>query len=35
VDGLIDRFRWAVEESDLWRALWDDDCAVPRGAKIV
>jgi hypothetical protein len=24
-----------VEDSDLWRALWDDDCAAPRGEKIV
>jgi hypothetical protein len=35
VDELIARFRWAVEDSDLWRALWDDQLTSPRGEKIV
>lgn len=32
---LIDRFRHAVENSDLWRALWNDDLTKPRIEKIV
>ena len=32
---LIDRFQHAVEQSDLWRALWDDKLTRPRGEKII
>jgi hypothetical protein len=35
VGTLIDRFQHAVEDSDLWRALWDDRLTKPRGEKIV
>lgn len=35
VGMLIDRFQHAVEDSDLWRALWDDRLTRPRGEKIV
>jgi hypothetical protein len=35
VDDLIDRFRCAIEDTDLWRALWDDRLTQPRGEKIV
>jgi len=32
---LIDRFQHAVENTDLWRALWNDDLTKPRIEKIV
>jgi hypothetical protein len=32
---LIDRFQHAVENTDLWRALWNDDLTRPRIEKIV
>jgi hypothetical protein len=35
VGTLIDRFQHAVENSDLWRALWDDRLTQTRGEKIV
>ncbi|MFJ5989611.1 hypothetical protein [Lentzea sp. NPDC092896] len=35
VGKLVDRFQHAVEESDLWRALWDDELLNPRKEKIV
>lgn len=35
VGTLVDRFQHAVENNGLWRALWDDREATPRGEKIV
>lgn len=35
VDTLADRFQHAVEHSDLWRVLWDDELAEPRDERIV
>lgn len=35
LDSIVDRFRHAVEDSDLWRALWNDDLTAPRDEKIV
>lgn len=32
---LVDRFTHAVEHSDLWRVLWNDDLTKPRKEKIV
>lgn len=32
---LVDRFKNAVENTDLWRALWNDDLTRPRIEKIV
>jgi hypothetical protein len=32
---LVDRFQHAVENTDLWRALWNDDLTRPRKEKIV
>jgi hypothetical protein len=32
---LVDRFQHAVENTDLWRALWNDDLTKPRIEKIV
>ncbi|MFF9119068.1 hypothetical protein ACF09Y_26350 [Streptomyces massasporeus] len=32
---LVDRFQHAVEDSDLWRALWNDELTRPRKEKIV
>ncbi len=33
--ALVDRFQHAVENTDLWRALWNDDLTRPRKEKIV
>jgi hypothetical protein len=35
VDTLIAELRRAVEDTDLWRALWDDESRKPRAEKIV
>lgn len=35
VSTLVDRFTHAVEDTDLWRALWNDDLTRPRMEKIV
>lgn len=35
VSTLIDRFQHAVENTDLWRVLWNDDYTKPRQEKIV
>jgi hypothetical protein len=35
VDGLVERFRHAIEDTDLWRVLWNDDLTVPRSEAIV
>lgn len=35
VGSLIERFRRAVEDRDLWRVLWDDKLAKPRGETTV
>ncbi|MGH7687408.1 MAG: hypothetical protein ACREN2_11405 [Candidatus Dormibacteria bacterium] len=35
VGDLLDRFRHAVEETDLWRVLWNDALTKPRAEKIV
>jgi len=32
---LIDRFQYSVENSDLWRALWNEELTRPRKEKIV
>ncbi|GAA3493924.1 hypothetical protein ACWEV9_27360 [Streptomyces albogriseolus] len=32
---LVDRFQHAVEDTDLWRALWNDELTRPRKEKIV
>lgn len=34
-DQLVESFRQQVEESDLWRAFWDDSQVIPRQEKIV
>jgi hypothetical protein len=33
--ALVDRFQHAVENTDLWRTLWNDDLTRPRKEKIV
>lgn len=35
VDIMVSRFTHAVEQSDLWRALWNDDLTLPRSESIV
>jgi hypothetical protein len=35
IGTLIDRFQHAVEDTDLWRALWNDDLTRPRVEKVV
>lgn len=35
VGSLVECFRLAVEDRDLWRALWDDKLTRPRGEKII
>jgi hypothetical protein len=35
VGRLIDRFQHAVEHSDLWRVLWNDELTQPRRERIV
>lgn len=35
VGTLIDRLTHAIENTDLWRALWNDDYSKPRAEKIV
>lgn len=35
VATLVDRFQHAVEDTDAWRALWNDDYTRPRQEKIV
>lgn len=35
VGTLVDRFQHAVEDTDAWRALWNDDYTKPRQEKIV
>lgn len=35
VGSLMEKFRYAVEETDLWKALWNDDLTRHRQEKIV
>lgn len=35
VGSLIDRFTHVVEDTDVWRVLWNDDLTKPRQEKIV
>jgi Domain of unknown function (DUF4365) len=35
VGSLVERFRRAVEDRDLWRALWDAKLTRPRGEKVI
>ncbi len=35
IGTLVDRFAHAVEHSDLWRVLWNDELTKPRKEKIV